>query len=590
MNTTKILGEAIGIQSQGTIDKTEEQIVPSLVSALIVGQFKRGRIDKPMVIHQGNIRGQLGHDPQNHFYNAVQDCLDTGVPSVQVLRVGKNNIDGGAVISCVGATNEFSILWGTTDDNSIPKTGEKTLWNGSTDQNPFGFEFLGTDTLDIPDGYEYRDNYRFVYPSPLRYELQLLPPNQTQTRMKFEGNNPTIIEMGHNHFGVCLKAEEPLNPISCDGATSSIKWAYAVKEGTSHAIALMTYVDGVQRDIIGNAPSWLTKDILNEMPAGEVAEGFYTANGVYKFKNTDSVPHRLEFVILNPDLFRSVVSDNPSLIQITDKLGEHVGVCLSPSTIPIGCAGALQTAETGGIWFSPTMRVNDIPYDGIVSIADVLEFDNNGSELHWSFRNISDHYLSIEIKTDPSGISSDNMGWSENTNPTLDVNFETGQINFCLAPFETNPISCEGATENIHLAIQLDRAGNGGKFKLINPENSDVIIEVDGDVLIDGQDFAEVLNNLIAQPYSSMLEIASFAPTEYDANAFTVRGYIAFINKYSSDIRLEFDVRKIGPTASYKTTFGVAVLMPNTPCLVWNENNSDEAIYNISACLGIAQT
>ncbi len=91
MNTTKILGEAIGIQSQGTVDKTETQTNTGLTSAVIVGQFMRGRIDQPMVIHQGNIRGQLGHEPQNPYYIAVQDCLDTGVPSVQVLRVGNTN-------------------------------------------------------------------------------------------------------------------------------------------------------------------------------------------------------------------------------------------------------------------------------------------------------------------------------------------------------------------------------------------------------------------------------------------------------------------------------------------------------------------
>nr|WP_275903708.1 hypothetical protein [Acinetobacter beijerinckii] len=49
----------------------------------------RGRVDKPMTIHQGNIRGRLGYQPDNIDYIAVQDCLDTGVPSVLVLRVGQ---------------------------------------------------------------------------------------------------------------------------------------------------------------------------------------------------------------------------------------------------------------------------------------------------------------------------------------------------------------------------------------------------------------------------------------------------------------------------------------------------------------------
>ena len=80
MNTTKILGEAVGIQRQDIIDRTEEQTAEGLTGAVILGRFKRGRVDAPMSIHQG-------HDPKNPDYIAVQDCLDTGVPNVQVLRI-----------------------------------------------------------------------------------------------------------------------------------------------------------------------------------------------------------------------------------------------------------------------------------------------------------------------------------------------------------------------------------------------------------------------------------------------------------------------------------------------------------------------
>lgn len=108
MNTTKILGEAVGIQRQDIIDRTEEQIAEGLTGAVILGRFKRGRMDVPMSIHQGNIRGQLGYDPKNPDYIAVQDCLDTGVPSVQVLRV--KGEDRG--INCAGAKSwaNFSSL------------------------------------------------------------------------------------------------------------------------------------------------------------------------------------------------------------------------------------------------------------------------------------------------------------------------------------------------------------------------------------------------------------------------------------------------------------------------------------------------
>ena len=105
MNTTKILGEAVGIQRQDIIDRTEEQTADGLTGAVILGRFKRGQFDAPMEIYQGNIRGQLGYDPKNPDYIAVQDCLDTNVPSVQVLRV-KESIENAI---CVGAIKKITL-------------------------------------------------------------------------------------------------------------------------------------------------------------------------------------------------------------------------------------------------------------------------------------------------------------------------------------------------------------------------------------------------------------------------------------------------------------------------------------------------
>ncbi|WP_026470366.1 hypothetical protein [Alkanindiges illinoisensis] len=87
MNTTKILGEAVGVQWQGVTDNTETNTVAGLTQAIVIGRFKRGEVGRPMVITPNNIRGQLGHEPTNPYYIAVQACLDAGVPSVQVLRV-----------------------------------------------------------------------------------------------------------------------------------------------------------------------------------------------------------------------------------------------------------------------------------------------------------------------------------------------------------------------------------------------------------------------------------------------------------------------------------------------------------------------
>lgn len=106
MNTTKILGEAVGVQWQGVTDNTETNTVAGLTQAIVIGRFKRG--NGLMTINQQNIKGMLGHEPKNPYYIAVQACLDAGVPSVKVLRVGANTLPSG--ISCDGATSRVELL------------------------------------------------------------------------------------------------------------------------------------------------------------------------------------------------------------------------------------------------------------------------------------------------------------------------------------------------------------------------------------------------------------------------------------------------------------------------------------------------
>ena len=125
MNTTKILGEAVGIQRQDIIDRTEEQTADGLTGAVILGRFKRGRVDAPMEIHQGNIRGQLGYDPKNPDYIAVQDCLDAGVPSVQVLRLKPSIAEGSSNSDYIMISPDFQY------ENETPET--KILWSIEVD-------------------------------------------------------------------------------------------------------------------------------------------------------------------------------------------------------------------------------------------------------------------------------------------------------------------------------------------------------------------------------------------------------------------------------------------------------------------------
>lgn len=86
---TEYLENEAGIQNNG-VTILNDQKIELQVSGLVIGQFKRGRFDKPMTITSANVRGTLGHDPRNPWYKIVVDAIDAGVPSIEVLRIPGN--------------------------------------------------------------------------------------------------------------------------------------------------------------------------------------------------------------------------------------------------------------------------------------------------------------------------------------------------------------------------------------------------------------------------------------------------------------------------------------------------------------------
>ncbi|MCO8088263.1 hypothetical protein [Acinetobacter indicus] len=137
-HVTTILGNEAGIQYQGVKDASSVLGVP-LINGLIVGQFKRGRMDRPMTITLENIRGTLGHDPDNPDYIAVMDALSAGVPSVQVMRV--NGGDGGGDATCAWIkSSDFSRVidsWmtsGFSDVRAVAYMDSLQQFNSTIDQ------------------------------------------------------------------------------------------------------------------------------------------------------------------------------------------------------------------------------------------------------------------------------------------------------------------------------------------------------------------------------------------------------------------------------------------------------------------------
>lgn len=90
MIESNILGAAVGIQNQGVIDKSEGTSLPSTGGAVIIGCFKRGRMDKPFTVTASNYQALLGHDPSNPSYLVVEDAFKRGVSELTVRRVGSS--------------------------------------------------------------------------------------------------------------------------------------------------------------------------------------------------------------------------------------------------------------------------------------------------------------------------------------------------------------------------------------------------------------------------------------------------------------------------------------------------------------------
>ncbi len=88
MIESKTLGSAAGVQYQGVIDKTETNSLPSLANGVIIGRFKRGRMDKPFKVTASNYQALLGRDPMNPSYLAVEDAFKRGISEVSILRTG----------------------------------------------------------------------------------------------------------------------------------------------------------------------------------------------------------------------------------------------------------------------------------------------------------------------------------------------------------------------------------------------------------------------------------------------------------------------------------------------------------------------
>ena len=187
MIETKILGDAVGVQRQDVIDKSETTPLPSLANGVITGRFKRGRLDKPFKVTASNYKALLGHDPSNPSYLAVEDAFKNGVNELSILRVGQTGSAGVDTGGDAGGGGSAEIDWSALALNSVVEI------DVNSDNDAF-FEMElngviinkgGVDTLigDYQMGFEDYD-FKVIFSSDRPSVLTIKPFDDTVVNVK----------------------------------------------------------------------------------------------------------------------------------------------------------------------------------------------------------------------------------------------------------------------------------------------------------------------------------------------------------------------------------------------------------------------
>ena len=144
------------------------------------------------------------------------------------------------------------------------------------------------------------------------------------------------------------------------------------------------------------------------------------------------------------------------------------------------------------------------------------------------------------------------------------------------------PISCDGATSDLHLNVKLYRSESGGGFHVYNAVNNELIARTFGYYLNENSDLSTQLE--INPNYADKIEFLDLLPTVYDGD-FTADAFIRIRDISSENIRIRVDVKDYGANVYEKTTLDILISYPNTPAIEWNENDATNAKYSLNACL-----
>lgn len=387
------------------------------------------------------------------------------------------------VISCEGAESWIRFPWFSGNWN-IELDG--VLYQTNGDSVPYYIQENFGDILNVGnDGFMNIFNIDVV-PHRFRF-IPLSETGYTQPT-----NNPTFIEHEDGSLTFCLSPQP--NQISCDGATSTLffahlegDWEFGSFDNSGNPISYVT----------GNPDTirvWVGEHLSNKVVINN--DGYFRLTST---TNEDTGRYYLRYS--SPDASATDPVENPT-VQFNPETNTFT-FCLAPKGNQISCEGATPTADTGGIWGNVTMMVNGTPYDGIWSIPDVMNVDNNGEELHNTFKNRSDQYLRVHITS--TELNQNDHGWNENQNPTLGVDFDAGTIEFCLAPAGCEPTEFTMVDNNLFEggSVRLDYIIDAPNQGINNVSNRYSMTDI-----AQGTWLSEIMRDVIAQIKSDHLFIS----------------------------------------------------------------------------------
>lgn len=215
----------------------------------------------------------------------------------------------------------------------------------------------------------------------------------------------------------------------------------------------------------------------------------------FNFKNLSENTKRIRIIPkYGAELSVNVGVDNPTAMIDVNGV---ISVCLSPNETPtISCDGAIDSIGIGDINYEHVVKVNGIEIDllnDVISSSDGIYTVQKGDiiflakleiEAAIGFKNNSVNNLVFEIDVSSNPYDEPiHTNWikpvfGQPDNPTYYYDAVNKIITFCLSPYETPTISCDGATAYADFAFLVR---DGVDPSIIHTDQLQVI--VDGEVI-----------------------------------------------------------------------------------------------------------